>query len=231
VVGGALNVGFAAHGCDAAARDAHIAQQKLDDAHGADVLRPDGVLRPAHRVEIDAGAVGLAGGAVELVHFEKFIDRSAADLADEFRRVAGIVFFQKLEDTVGMLHRRIFADDARAVRLIRPGVFFIFPVGKAGEHALVVAGQFQRRIDQESGVGVMPDVLLEIQLVFENVPDHAAQESDVRSRTKRGVQVRLGGGLGKARIHADDFRIPRADRFLYPFPGDGVVGSGVASHD
>ncbi len=47
MVGGTLNVGFAAHGVDAAAGDADIAQQHLDEGHGADVFHADGVLRPA----------------------------------------------------------------------------------------------------------------------------------------------------------------------------------------
>ncbi len=43
----ALNIRVAAQGVDAAAGHPHIAEQQLDHRHGADVLRADGVLRPA----------------------------------------------------------------------------------------------------------------------------------------------------------------------------------------
>ncbi|MCK7508173.1 MAG: hypothetical protein MZV70_31715 [Desulfobacterales bacterium] len=60
VVGGTLNVGFAAHRRDAAAGDAHVTQKQLNNAHRTDILDTDRMLRPAHRVEFNAGLVGFA---------------------------------------------------------------------------------------------------------------------------------------------------------------------------
>jgi hypothetical protein len=60
VVRGALDIGFAAQGVDAAAGHAHVAQQQLDDGHGTDVLGAGGVLGPAHGVHDGAGLAALA---------------------------------------------------------------------------------------------------------------------------------------------------------------------------
>src|SRR5579864_827118 len=49
-IGRALNIGVAAKGIDAAAGASHIAEQKLRHGRGADNLRTEGVLGPAHRV-------------------------------------------------------------------------------------------------------------------------------------------------------------------------------------
>jgi hypothetical protein len=64
VVGGPLDVGFAAQGVDAAAGDPHVAQQQLDDGHGADVLGAGGVLGPAHGIHDRTGFAAFTGGAV-----------------------------------------------------------------------------------------------------------------------------------------------------------------------
>ena len=39
----------------------HVAEEKLDDAHGPDVLGTDGMLGPAHGVELGADLVRPAG--------------------------------------------------------------------------------------------------------------------------------------------------------------------------
>ena len=67
-VGRALDVGLAAQRRHAAAGHADVAQQKLQDAHGAAVLRAVGVLRLTERVQDGAGLVGSAGGRVGGVH-------------------------------------------------------------------------------------------------------------------------------------------------------------------
>ena len=60
-IGQPLNIGVAAQRVDAAAGHAHIAEQQLDHRHGADVLRADGVLRPAQGIQEGGGAVRGAG--------------------------------------------------------------------------------------------------------------------------------------------------------------------------
>ena len=60
-IGQPLNIRVAAQGVDAAAGHAHIAEQQLDHRHGANVLRADGVLRPAQGIQEGGGAVRGAG--------------------------------------------------------------------------------------------------------------------------------------------------------------------------
>ncbi|MEA7581058.1 hypothetical protein ONJ87_26300, partial [Salmonella enterica subsp. enterica serovar Anatum] len=49
---------------DAALKDVshpHIAEQQLDHRHSTDVLRPDGMLRPAQRIQEGGSAIRRAG--------------------------------------------------------------------------------------------------------------------------------------------------------------------------
>ncbi len=61
-VGRALDVGVPPHRHDAATGPADVAEQELDDRAGADVLDPDAVLGPAHRIDQRGGA--FAAGVV-----------------------------------------------------------------------------------------------------------------------------------------------------------------------
>ncbi len=60
-VGQPLNIRVTAQGIHATAGHAHIAEQQLDHRHGANVLRADGVLRPAQGIQEGGGAIGGAG--------------------------------------------------------------------------------------------------------------------------------------------------------------------------
>jgi hypothetical protein len=46
--------------------------------------------------------------------------------------------------------------------------------------------------DDEGRIGVKRHVLLAVELVVQDVFDHAPEKSDVRTRTQRRVNVRLG---------------------------------------
>ena len=96
VVRRALDIALAAQGVDAAACHAHVAEQELDDGHGPDVLGADGMLGPAHGIELGARPVRLAGRGVELVDLNQFLLRRTGDARDLVEGVAGIMFFQKL---------------------------------------------------------------------------------------------------------------------------------------
>ena len=80
--------GVAAHGHDAAAGPAHVAQQQLQDAGGADHLHAGRVLRPADRVDDRAGALAAGILAQHLRDPDDLLGRAAADLRHDFRRVA-----------------------------------------------------------------------------------------------------------------------------------------------
>ena len=60
-VGQTLNVGVTAQGVHAAACHPHVAEQQLNHRHGTDVLRTNGVLRPAEGIQERRGFVFRAG--------------------------------------------------------------------------------------------------------------------------------------------------------------------------
>ncbi len=73
----------------------------------------------------------------------------------------------------------------------------------AGEQTVQFRRPLEVGVHQERGIGVVDNVFLEIEVVFQNVVDHPAQEGDIRSGTERGVEIRFCGGLGKAGVNTD----------------------------
>ena len=124
-VGKTLNIGVAAQGVYAAARHAHIAEQQLDHRHGADVLRADGVLRPAQRVQERGGFIVRAGFRDVLADFEEVGFWRSADVFDNFWRIAGNVLLQQVPDAARMLQRGIAFGKAVFIQLIVPGRFIV----------------------------------------------------------------------------------------------------------
>ena len=112
-----------AQGEDAATRPAHVAEQRLQDRRGADVLDADGVLGPAEAVDERGRAVAARVGGDELAHLGEQVLRHPADLLDDLRCVAGEVPLEYLEHAARMLQRlvgvrrRMSRRAARAVRL------------------------------------------------------------------------------------------------------------------
>ena len=111
------NVRFAAKGVDAAARYADVAEQKLDDAHGAAVLGAVGVLRLTEGVEDGARLVGTAGGGEDLPDLLHDVGIHAGDARDELGRVAGIVTLHDVEDAVRILKGHVALEDLEVRRL------------------------------------------------------------------------------------------------------------------
>ena len=107
LIRGPLHVGLAAHRVDAAAGDADVAEQQLQDGVGADVLRAVAVLRRAHGVQPGAGAVGSVGRSVEIANAQVVFLRRSGDAAHAVRVVASEVLLQQLKDATGMLERGI----------------------------------------------------------------------------------------------------------------------------
>ena len=83
------------------------------------------MLRPAHGVKLNARPVRLARRCVLLIDFHKFLFGRPADLGNEFRGITGILLFQKLEHTVGILKAHILFDHPVRPRLIGPGVLVV----------------------------------------------------------------------------------------------------------
>ena len=230
-VGRTLNVRFAAKGVDAAARDADVAEQKLDDAHGAAVLGAVGVLRLTEGVEDGARLVGTAGGGEDLPDLLHDVGIHAGDARDELGRVAGIVTLHDVEDAVRILKGHIALEDLevrrlelRRARTVDPGeggAFGSVPDGlvidvvapgfivvalrfriPAGKEA-VIDVELEVGTQQAGGVRVVQDVFLLEKVVLQDVVDQAAVEGKVGARTDAGVDVGAGGRTGVARIDHD----------------------------
>ena len=77
-----------------------------------DVLDPDGVLGPSHRVADRRHPVGSMRRRDRFPDRETLVLRRTGDPRDDVERVAGIVLFQKLKDAVRILQRRIPARHA-----------------------------------------------------------------------------------------------------------------------
>ena len=78
-----------------------LPSRSLDDGHGPDVLNADGVLGPSHGVQYGPGLVLRSGGGIRLVDLQQVFYRGSGNVGDLLRGVAGIVFFQELEDASG----------------------------------------------------------------------------------------------------------------------------------
>ena len=80
------------------------------------------------------------------------------------------------------------------------------------------------------GIRVVVHVLVEVLVVVQDVLDHTAKEGDVGAGPQSGVDVRLGGCLGKPGIHGNEVA-PLSLAFMHPFHGDGMVFGSIAAHD
>ena len=77
------------------------------------------MLRPAHSVAEGAGPLAARVGTEGFRHLEKERGRDPADLFDHRRGVAGKVALDNLENTVGILQRRIVMDSTRLGTALR----------------------------------------------------------------------------------------------------------------
>ena len=123
-VAGALDAGVPAQRLDAAAGPADVAEQQLQHARRADVLRADGVLGPADGVGEGGGAVAAGvGESARRTTWRNSVSRDAADLLDHLGGVAGVVPLEHLEDAArvlqGLVAVRLAVADARAARAVR----------------------------------------------------------------------------------------------------------------
>ena len=124
-VGQPLNIRVTAQGIHATAGHAHIAEQQLDHRHGADVLRADGVLRPAEGVQERRGFVFRAGFGDQLAHLQEVRLRRTADVFDNLRRVAGDVLFQQVPHAAWVLQRGVTLRKTFLIQLVVPAGFVV----------------------------------------------------------------------------------------------------------
>ena len=110
-VRGALNVGLAAKSCHAAAGDADVAEEQLQDGHGAGVLGAVGVLRLAKGVQDDAGLAAGTGLRIGGVDGLELLKRHAAGAGDSLHVVAAVVLLELLVDAHLVAEGRILLGD------------------------------------------------------------------------------------------------------------------------
>ena len=146
-VRGALDTRVTAQGHDPAARPSHVAQQQLQHRRGADELRAQGVVGPAHRVGEARGALPprvLRDGTGKVI---EVLRRDPAGVPHHLRGVARVVALEDLQHRVGVLQRLV-------------------PVGmigvqrRAAAAVLVAAGALALLVTVLVAAGVLPVLIL-----------------------------------------------------------------------
>ncbi|MNS84790.1 hypothetical protein D3C72_1186280 [compost metagenome] len=161
-----------AQGVHAAACHPHIAEQQLNHRHGADVLRPDGVLRPAQRVKERRGFIVSTGFGDVLADFQEVGFRCAADVFDHVWRIAGNVRFQQVPHAARVGKGGIAFRKAVFVQLVVPAGFVVFAF-----FGVVTAEQtvFEAIVltHDQAGVGVSLGIFTVIFFVSHQVQQYA----------------------------------------------------------
>src|ERR1700727_505848 len=156
--------------------------------------------------------------------------RRAADTRHHFRRVAVDVLAQKVDDAARILPCVVNLGEALIVLLVVPArlVVSALPFVIAGEEPVLEA---KAVFHDQAGVGVGAHVLVLNLVLFEQMADDTAQESDVSARTNRRVDVGDRRGAGEARVNDDELGAVLDLRLDHPFETARMGLGGVAAHD
>ena len=146
------------------------------------------------------------------------------------RRVAVDVLAQEVDDAARILPRVVDLGEALIVLLVVPARLVV------GALLFVVSGEepvleAEAVLHDEAGVGVGAHVFVLDLILFEQIADDAAQESDVRARTDRGIDVGDRRGAGEARVDDDELGAVLDLRLDHPFEAARMGLGGVAAHD
>ncbi len=219
-----------AQGVHPATGHAHVAEQQLDHRHGTDVLRPDGVLRPAQRIQEGRGSVCRTGGGQHFAHFQEVGFRRTANVFHHLRRIAGNVLFKQVPHAARIGERVIAFRIAIFVELIVPGRLIVLAFFRvvAAEQPVFKSKVFPH---QQIGVGVVLNVLSVNFVVFNQVQQHAGKERNVRAGADWRIDIGYRCRTRKARIDDDQRRIIVVLRFHRPAESHGMGLSGVTAHD
>ena len=129
---------MSAQGVNAAACHPHITQQQLDHRHGTDVLRTNGVLRPAQCVQERRGFIWAACFCDVLTDLQEVGLWRTADIFYDVRRVAGDVLFQQVPYAARVLQGDIAFGEAFFIQFVVPTGFVILAFVRvvAGKQAI-----------------------------------------------------------------------------------------------
>ncbi len=148
-----LNIGVTAQGVNAAACHPHIAEQQLDHRHRTNVLRTNGVLRPAEGIQERGSFIVSTGFCDVFADFQERVFWRTTDVFNHIWRVAGNVLFQQVPHAARMLQRGIAFGEAVFVQFISPGGFIVLAFFRvvAGEQAIFKAVILTH---DQAGVGI-----------------------------------------------------------------------------
>ena len=116
-----LDVRLAAQSVDAAAGNADVPQQELNDGHGPDILhaRPCAASSPERRDR--SGFVLDSRRGVHFIDRLEVLHRGTGDGRDLFEIVSGVMCLQHLQDTPRILKGRVLFRDALVIKFYGPG--------------------------------------------------------------------------------------------------------------
>src|SRR5699024_9788956 len=187
------------------------------DRRGANVLHPDTVLGPADAVDDRAGPIPSGVRRERLADVVEILLGNAAGSFHHFRRVAGVVPFQHLVNTARVLQRLVGTSVAVVIGFVLPATTIVVTLlgVETGEQTVEILGIPKVLTKNTRGIGVVDDVLVELQPVGEDVVDDAAEEHDVGADPQWHVTVRERTGPGEPRV---DVNHPGATllRFHHP---------------
>ncbi len=179
MISGTLYVGLTPECIDTTAGHAHVAKEKLNDAHRPDILHTYSMLGPAHGIHDCTGFSYLAGLRIFLIDLKKFLLRRAGNPGYYIQIIPRIMLFQKLVNTVGIFETFVLFNYPFRVRLKGPRRFIVFRVHKAGENAFVVSRKLDFRIYQKWSVGIILYIFFLDKIIVQQIFNHTAQEGYV----------------------------------------------------
>ena len=112
------------------------------------------------------------------------------------------MFLQQLENAARVCEARIPLGDTTAVCVKYPGGLVVFSVFGivAGKQTVF---EVKPAVHNERRVGIVDDIILKVFVLFQNVVDLAPQKSDIRTGTKRYVEIAAGRCPCEAGIDVD----------------------------
>ena len=199
VIGRGLYVRLPAHRVDAAARDANVAHEELDDGEAAQILHTDRVLRHAKRIHHNR----RRNGGEQLRGFLNIRLGHPRDRRRLFERIALEMFCETIHDGVLCRHAARLHWLAVRIQLVAPSLFVISPCFfvVAGENAGV---KFVIVAQKAEGVRVPPQIIGIVFFVLDDVVDDSAEEDDIRPRTELEEVIRNAGCACIADVDMDD---------------------------
>lgn len=172
-----------------------------------DVLHGHGMVALAEGIHDGPGLVRLAGGGEGLVHGQQIRLGRPRDRGNLLQIVPIIMLFHQLEDAVRVLQRIVALDQALAVLLERPRglVVGVFLRVIAGEQTVV---ERELGVHEERGVRVAQYVILKIEIMIEDILDHAPPRNAISVPERSGAYM----------LERADVRVKRGSTWITSAP-------------